>query len=82
MTKIYTSILLILITFQVALAGNDDNRLFTMFPVPLNLSTLTIHPTSTNTNISTVELRNLVGKKLQEKKRSVLTPANGLNRKT
>lgn len=50
-----------------ALAGNDDMHLFTMFPVPLNTSKLTIKPTQTLTSISTFELRNLVGKKLQEK---------------
>lgn len=60
-------IIVFLLTLQISFASGEDNRLFTMFPVPLKLSTLTVRPTSTYTNIATVELRNLVGKKLQEK---------------
>jgi hypothetical protein len=56
-----------LITLQISFAGGEDNRLFTMFPVPLTTSTLTVSPSSTFTNIASIELRNLVGKKLQEK---------------
>jgi len=63
-------ILILFITLaalQISFAGSEDNRLFTLYPVPLSSSTLTVSATSIYTNITSVELRNLVGKKLQEK---------------
>ena len=64
-------ILILFITLaalQISIAGSEDNRLFTLYPVPLSSSTLTVSATSIYTNIGSIELRNLVGKKLQEKK--------------
>ena len=63
-------ILIVFITIkalQISFAVGEENRLFTLFPVPLTSNTLTVSATSIYTNIGTIELRNLVGKKLQEK---------------
>jgi len=61
-------ILFITITaLQISFAADEDNRLFTLFPVPLTSNTLTVSATSIYTNIGTIELRNLVGKNYKKK---------------
>lgn len=54
---------------QLALfAGNNDIKLFSLYPVPLVTPRLTVKMNQTSVEVSAFELRNLIGKKLQEKK--------------
>ena len=60
-------ILLLFITQLVAFAG-DDNKVFSLYPVPLKTSKLSVKLNTDNADhakIAKVELRNLIGKKLQ-----------------
>ncbi len=66
MRKLYLLILLILLHFS-SIAGGDDTKMFSLFPVPLKGSRLSVKLNASSTSISAVELRNLIGKKLQEK---------------
>ena len=67
MRKIYTFILLILLYIPAIAGSGDDNKMISLFPVPLKGSRLTVKLNVSNSLISAVELRNLIGKKLQEK---------------
>lgn len=61
------TILLLLFTQLLAYAG-DDNKMFSLYPVPLKTSKLSVKRNTDNAEngkIATVELRNLIGKKLQ-----------------
>lgn len=62
----YLVIFLFLCIALKSLAG-DDNKLFSIFPVPLKSSKLTVKRLINNPDFVKVELRNLIGKKLQEK---------------
>lgn len=48
-------------------AGEDEVRMFSLYPVPLKSSRLFFRVNYSGTGISTVEVRNLIGKKIQEK---------------
>jgi hypothetical protein len=48
-------------------AASDDVRLFSLYPVPLKSSRIYVRLQQSNTGISTVEIRSLIGKKIQSK---------------
>jgi len=52
----------------VLLAGSDVPKLISLSPVPLTGSRLTVKLMSGNSPVNSIELRNLIGRKLQEKK--------------
>jgi len=62
-------IVILLAFFSLQLLAKDDDKLFSLWPVPLTSDVLTVK-ISSHTTIATFEIRNLVGKKLQEKKYS------------
>ncbi len=66
MSKLYLIILLIILYFP-SMGNGDDNKMFSLFPVPLKGSRLSVKLNTASSSISAVELRNLIGKKLQEK---------------
>lgn len=49
------------------MAAGDDTKLFSLYPVPLKTNRLFVHINNTSASINTIELRNLIGKKMQEK---------------
>jgi hypothetical protein len=49
------------------LVQGDDTKMFSLFPVPLKGSRLSVKLNTASSGIVGVELRNLIGKKLQEK---------------
>lgn len=62
-------LILLFLTWQFAFAG-EDNKLFSLYPVPLKSSKLSVKRNADNADnakIATVELRNLIGKKLQSR---------------
>lgn len=60
--------LLILVTLlSLPLFSKEDDKLFSLWPVPLTTDVLTVK-ISAHTNIATFEIRSVLGKKLQEKK--------------
>lgn len=67
MRKIYTILFLLLLHFSVFAGNGDDTKMISLFPVPLKGSRLSVKLNVPNSAISAVELRNLIGKKLQEK---------------
>lgn len=66
MRRILILFLLSVISFR-GLAGDDDMRMFSLYPVPLKSSRLFFKLNYSGTGIATVEVRNLIGKKIQEK---------------
>lgn len=52
---------------MLSLLAGDENKIFSLYPVPLKTSKLTVKRNIFNNDFTTVELRNLIGKKLQEK---------------
>lgn len=49
------------------LAGSDDKKLFSLYPVPLKTAVLRVKLNNSYSEPLTIELRNLIGRKLQEK---------------
>ncbi|MBK7762309.1 MAG: T9SS type A sorting domain-containing protein [Bacteroidetes bacterium] len=45
----------------------DDIKLLSLYPVPLKTSTLSVKLNLSGTGITKLELRNLIGKKIEEK---------------
>ncbi len=66
MKKIYLLILLLILNGS-SFAKEDEPKSFALYPVPLVTNVLTVK-ILTKFNATTFELRNLIGKKLQEKK--------------
>lgn len=66
MKKLYSLLLILLISFS-SIAGGEDTKLFSLFPVPLRSSVLKVKLNVAISEPLTIELRNLIGKKLQEK---------------
>jgi len=66
MKKIYILLFIVLGNLQL-FGGSDEQKLFSMFPIPLHVSKLTIKLNNFNSGIARIELRNLIGKKLIDK---------------
>jgi hypothetical protein len=66
MKKFYTIMLFLFMSVSV-IAGNDDGKLFYLYPVPLKGNILSVKLNTASANITSIELRNLVGRKLNEK---------------
>ncbi len=63
-----TLFLLLLVIMQLLAYAGDDNKMFSLYPVPLKSSKLSVKRNTDNADnakIASVELRNLIGKKLQ-----------------
>ena len=67
MKKIYVLLLLVFLHISALAVSGEDTKMISLFPVPLKGSRLSVKINVANSVISSVELRNLVGKKLQEK---------------
>lgn len=67
MRKFRFLLVLLLLSVTLSLRAGDDGKLISLFPVPLKGSVLTVRLNAPNSTVSGVELRNLIGKKLQEK---------------
>jgi len=67
MRKFYIFLFCLLFSVR-AFAGGDDVKIFSLYPVPLKTNRLFVHFNLTTPTVSSVELRNLIGKKIQEKK--------------
>lgn len=63
--KLYIFLLVSFISLH--LLAKEDDKSFSLWPVPVTSDVLTVKIT-THTNIASFEIRNLVGRKLQEKK--------------
>lgn len=63
----FIAILYLFILSLHAFAGEDEVRMFSLYPVPLKTSRLFFRVNYSGTGITTVEVRNLIGKKIQEK---------------
>lgn len=68
MKRLILIILLMFSAHAATLAGNDAPKLISLSPVPITGSRLTVKLTSANSPVNSIELRNLIGRKLQEKK--------------
>jgi hypothetical protein len=55
----------LLTTFQ-GFAGSDEAKLMSLFPVPLKGSRLTVRINYGGSGVARIEIRNLIGKKIQE----------------
>lgn len=63
-----TLILLCFLCATLRVVAGDDNKMFSLYPVPLKTSKLSVKRNTQNTEnskIAKVELRSLIGKKLQ-----------------
>ena len=60
-------ILLLSVLLAINLHAEDEIKLFSLFPVPLKTSRLTVRLNIFNQGVRTIEVRNLIGKKIQEK---------------
>ncbi len=60
-------ILLFALFLTVRVQAGDDVKLISLYPVPLKTSTLFVKLNQTGSGINRIELRNLIGKKMQEK---------------
>ena len=67
MRYIFTLGLLFCLHFSGLAGSGEDSKMISLFPVPLKGSRLSVKINVPNSTISGVELRNLIGKKLQEK---------------
>lgn len=67
MRKIYIVLLFVLLQLTAFAGSGDDTKMFSLFPVPLKGSRLSVRLNVSNALVASVEMRNLVGKKLQEK---------------
>lgn len=67
MRYFFTLLMVTVLHFSVLAGNGDDNKMVSLFPVPLKGSRLSVKLNVPNSAISAVELRNLIGKKLQEK---------------
>lgn len=61
------AIFLFLVLNGSLLAGSDDKKLFSLYPVPLKTAVLRVKLNNSYSEPLTIELRNLIGRKLQEK---------------
>lgn len=68
MKGFYIFILLLVLRLPLFASGGDENKLFSLYPVPLKGNRLSVKLNTGNTGILAVELRNLIGKKLQDRK--------------
>lgn len=67
MRKFRLLIALLLLSLALNLQAGDEGKLISLFPVPLKGNVLTVRLNAPNSAVSGVELRNLIGKKLQER---------------
>ncbi len=61
------SVFIVLVFFTLHLRAGDEVRLMSLYPVPLKNSTLNVRINIPGSGLAQLELRNLIGKKLQEK---------------
>jgi hypothetical protein len=66
MRKIAVILFLMIFSLSV-MGGGDDKKLFSLFPVPLKSAVLRVKLNVGYAEPLTIELRNLIGRKLQEK---------------
>jgi hypothetical protein len=66
MKKIVTFLFIVLMSVN-CLAAGDDIKLFSLYPVPLKQNRLFVKLNYNTPTVSKVEVRNLLGKKIQEK---------------
>lgn len=59
--------ILISLSFTFSVLAADDVKLLSLYPVPLKTSTLSVKINFSGTGITKIELRNLIGKKIEEK---------------
>lgn len=59
--------ILISLSFTFSLLAAEDIKLLSLYPVPLKSSTLSVKINLTGSGITKLELRNLIGKKIEEK---------------
>jgi hypothetical protein len=50
------------------MAAGDDVKLFSLYPVPLRFGRLSVQMNVSGSGVSSIEVRNLIGKRIQEKK--------------
>jgi hypothetical protein len=67
MRGFYIFFLLLLLNIPAFASGGEENKLFSLYPVPLKGSRLSVKLNTGNSGIIAVELRNLIGKKLQNR---------------
>ncbi|HNB81191.1 MAG TPA: T9SS type A sorting domain-containing protein [Chitinophagaceae bacterium] len=60
------SVFIVLVFFTLHLRAGDEVRLMSLYPVPLKNSTLNVRINIPGSGLAHLELRNLIGKKLQE----------------
>lgn len=65
--RIFFLVLLNVLFVLSALGAGDENRLVSLYPVPLKGSVLSVRLNAPNSAVAGAELRNLIGRKLQEK---------------
>jgi hypothetical protein len=65
--RIFFLVLLSALFLFPELRAGDENRLISLYPVPLKGSILSVRLNAPNSAVAGAELRNLIGKKLQEK---------------
>lgn len=66
MKKISFILLFVILSIQ-GIAGGDDIKLISLFPVPLKGGTLNVNINYGGSGVASIEIRNLIGKKIQEK---------------
>lgn len=65
--RIFLLLLLNVLILQPAVGAGDENRLVSLYPVPLKGSVLSVRLNAPGSAVAGAELRNLIGRKLQEK---------------
>ncbi len=66
MKQLYSFLFLVLFAANCMAAG-DDVKLFSVYPVPLKTSRLSVQINYSGSSISSFEVRSLIGKKIQQK---------------
>jgi len=64
--KLFYIILFFCFISGQALAGGDDVKLFSLYPVPLKTSVLNVQINFRDAGVASVELRNLIEKKFKK----------------
>lgn len=66
MKQVYTLLFVVMLSIQ-CMAGSDEIKLISLYPVPLKSSVLNVNINFGGSGIASIEIRNLIGKKIQEK---------------
>ncbi len=66
MKRLYLFLLIVLFATS-CMAASDEVKLFSLYPVPLKTSRLSVQINYSGSSISSFEIRSLIGKKIQQK---------------